>query len=129
MLTSEMITDAKAIVNDMRDLAQTWTAVGGTPSFQVLIGDPQVSQELTAGGYNEKVEHTCRIVAATAAWTTDYGSTCAAALSGSSPVAALAIGKVLVATEQGNRQYRITAQTYKPGSAWVELMVRNEADF
>lgn len=129
MLTSELIEDAKAIVNDMRDLAQTWTAVGGTPSFQVLIGDPQINQELTAGGYQEKVEHSCRLVAATAAWTTDYGPTCAAAVSSGAPVAALAIGKVLVATEQGNRQYRITQTTYKPGSAWVELTVRNEADF
>ena len=129
MLTSEMIEDAKAIVGDMADLAQTWTAIGGTPSFQVLISDPQINQELTAGGYQEKVEHTCRIVAATASWTTSYGSTCAAAISSGSPVASLAIGKVLVATEQGNRQYRITQSTYKPGSAWVELLVRNEADF
>lgn len=129
MLTSELIEDAKAVVNDMADLAQTWTAVGGTPSFQVLIGDPQVTQELTAGGYNEKVDHSCRIVAATAAWTTSYGTACAAAISSGAPVAALAIGKVLVATEQGNRQYRIVGQSYKPGSAWVHLTVRNEADF
>lgn len=129
MLTSELIEDAKAVVNDMRDLAQTWTAVGGTPSFQVLIGDPQINQELTAGGYRESVMHTCRIVASTASWTTDYSATSAAAISSGSPVAALAIGKVLVATEQSNRQYRIVQSTYKPGSAWVELMVRNEADF
>jgi hypothetical protein len=33
-----------------------------------------------------------------------------------------------VATEQGNRKYRIEGSTYKPGSAWVELQVRAEDD-
>jgi hypothetical protein len=129
MQTSELIADAKEIVGDMRDLVQTWTAVGGTPSFQVLIGMPTVSQELVAGGYKESVNHEVRLVAETASWTTAYGTVCAAALSSGSPVASLAIGKVLVATEQGNRKYRIVDQTYKPGTAWVMLRVRNEADF
>jgi hypothetical protein len=128
MTTAEMIEDAKAIVGDMADLAQTWTAVGGTPSFQVLIDGPSITQELTAGGFVDKVSHTCRLVAATASWTTSYGSACAAALSSGAPVAALAIGKTLVATEQGNRKYRIEGSTYKPGSAWVELQVRAEDD-
>jgi hypothetical protein len=129
MQTSDLIADAKEIVGDMRDLAQTWTAVGGTPSFQVLIGMPTVTQELVAGGYKESVSHEVRVVAETASWTTAYGSACAAALSAGAPVAALAIGKVLIATEQGNRKYRIVDQTYKPGTAWVMLRVRNEADF
>jgi hypothetical protein len=129
MQTSDLIADAKEIVGDMRDLVQTWTAVGGTPSFQVLIGMPTVSQELVAGGYKESVNHEVRLVAETASWTTAYGTVCAAALSSGSPVASLAIGKVLVATEQGNRKYRIVDQTYKPGTAWVMLRVRNEADF
>jgi hypothetical protein len=129
MQTSDLIADAKEIVGDMRDLAQTWTAVGGTPSFQVLIGMPTVSQELVAGGYKESVSHEVRVVAETGSWTTAYGSACAAALSAGAPVASLAIGKVLIATEQGNRKYRIVDQTYKPGTAWVMLRVRNEADF
>jgi hypothetical protein len=129
MQTSDLIADAKEIVGDMRDLVQTWTAVGGTPSFQVLIGMPTVSQELVAGGYKESVNHEVRLVAETASWTTAYGTACAAALSSGAPVASLAIGKVLVATEQGNRKYRIVDQTYKPGTAWVMLRVRNEADF
>ena len=129
MKTSDLIADAKDIVGDMADLAQTWTAVGGTPSFQVIMGSPTISQELVAGGYKESVNHSVRIVASTAAWTTSYGTACAAALSAGAPVAALAIGKVLIATEQGNRQYRVVASSYKPGSAWVELSVRNEADF
>ena len=128
MLTSELIADAKVIVGDMADLAQTWTAEAGTPSWQVLIDGPNVSQELTEGGFLDKVSHSCRIVAATASWTTAYGSACAAAISSGSPVATLAIGKTLIATEQGNRKYRIEAVTYKPGSAWVELTVRSQDD-
>jgi hypothetical protein len=128
MKTTELIEDAKDIVGDMADLAQTWTAVGGTPSFQVLIDGPSITQELTAGGFLDKVSHTCRVVAATASWTTAYNLTCAAALSAGAPVASLAIGKTLIATEQGNRKYRIEGSTYKPGSAWVELQVRAEDD-
>jgi hypothetical protein len=128
MKTSDLIADAKDIVGDMADLAQTWTAVGGNPSFQLLIDGPAVTQELTAGGFVDKVSHSARIVASTASWTTAYGTACAAAISAGAPVAALAIGKTLIATEQGNREYRIEGVTYKPGSAWVELQVRAEDD-
>ena len=124
MLTSELIEDAKAIVGDMADLAQTWTAVGGTPSFQVIIGQPLITQDLEAGGFMDRVAHEVRVVAATASWTTAYGTACAAAISAGAPVAALAIGKTLVASEQGNRQYRIVGSAYKPGTAWVVLQVR-----
>jgi len=124
MLTSELIEDAKAIVGDMADLAQTWTAVGGTPSFQVIIGQPLITQDLEAGGFMDRVAHEVRVVAATASWTTAYGTACAAAISAGAPVGSLAIGKTLVATEQGNRQYRIVGSAYKPGTAWVVLQVR-----
>ena len=124
MLTNDLIADAKEIVGDMADLAQTWTAVGGTPSFQVLIGQPMVTQDLDAGGYMERVSHEVRVVASTASWTTAYGTACAAAISSGAPVASLANGKTLVATEQGNRQYRIDGVSYKPGTAWVVLQVR-----
>jgi len=126
MNTSDLIADAKDILGDMADLAQTWTAVGGTPSWQVIMGQPMVSQDFQAGGYIERVTHEVRIVASTASWTTAYGTASAAAISSGAPVAALAIGKTLVATEQGNRKYRIEAQAYKPGTAWVVLQVRAE---
>jgi len=124
MLTSELIEDAKAIIGDMADLAQTWTAVGGTPSFQVIIGQPLITQDLEAGGFMDRVAHEVRVVAATASWTTAYGTACAAAISAGAPVSSLAIGKTLVATEQGNRQYRIVGSAYKPGTAWIVLQVR-----
>jgi hypothetical protein len=126
MQTSELIADAKEALGDMRDLVQTWTAVGGTPSWQAIIGQPIISQSLDAGGYTEVVNHEVRLVAETAAWTTAYGSACAAAISAGQPVSQLAIGKILIATEQASRRYRIMEVGYKPGSAWVVLRVRAE---
>lgn len=126
MQTSEMIADAKEALGDMRDLVQTWTAVGGTPSWQVIMGQPMISQGLDAGGYTEMVSHEVRIVAESAAWTTAYGSACAAALSAGQPVSQLAIGKILIATEQASRRYRVMEVGFKPGSAWVVLRVRAE---
>lgn len=126
MQTSELIADAKEALGDMRDLVQTWTAAAGTPSWQVIIGQPIISQQLDAGGYTDTVSHEVRFVAETAAWTTAYGSACAAAISAGAPVSTLAIGKVLIATEQGNRRYRVMETGYKPGSAWVVLRVRAE---
>lgn len=126
MLKADLIKDAKEIVGDMADLAQTWTTVGGGTSWQALIGQPMLSQELTVGGYMDKVSYEVRIVANEASWTTSYGSACAAALSSGSIVSSLAIGQTLVATEQGNRKYRVEASAYKPGSAWVVLQVRAE---
>jgi len=128
MLQSELIEDAKAIVGDMADLAQTWTTVGGGTSWQVLIDGPNVTQDLTEGGFIEKVSHPCRMVGASASWTTAYGTACAAGISSGWVVSALAIGKTLVATEQGNRQYRIEGLSYKPGSGWIELQVRAQDD-
>lgn len=124
MLQSDLVEDAKAIIGDMADLAQTWTTVGGGTSWQVLIDGPHITQEFTEGGFIDKVSHTCRLAAATASWTTDYGSACAAAISSGAIVSSLAIGQTLVATEQGNRQYRIEGVSFKPGSGWVELQVR-----
>jgi len=126
MNTSDLIADAKDIVGDMADLAQTWTTVAGTTSWQVLIGQPTLSQELQAGGFMETVNHEVRIVAASASWTTSYGTACAAGLASGLIPGTLAIGQTLVATEQGNRKYRVIGSTYKPGSAWVTLQVRAE---
>jgi len=126
MLKADLISDAKYIVGDMADLAQTWTTVAGTTSWQVLIGQPMVSQDLTAGGYIERVSHEVRVVAESSSWTTAYGTACAAALSSGAIVSTLAIGQTLIATEQSNRKYRIEASAYKPGTAWVVLQVRAE---
>jgi hypothetical protein len=44
----------------------------------------------------------------------------AALLSSGVPVASLSQGKKIVA---GGKTVRITSQTYKPGSAWITLLV------
>lgn len=126
MLKADLLKDAKEVLGDMADLAQTWTTVGGGVSWQVLIGQPMVTQELMAGGMMEKVSHPVHIVAESASWTTAYGATCAAGLSSGAIVSTLAIGQTLVATEQSNRKYRIEGSAYKPGTAWVVLSVRAE---
>ncbi len=126
MLQADLIADAKEIVGDMADLAQTWTTTAGTTSWQVLIGQPMISQDLTVGGYIERVSFEVRIVAASASWTTSYSVACAAGLASGLIPSTLAIGQTLVATEQNNRKYRIEASGYKPGSAWVVLQVRAE---
>lgn len=126
MLQADLIADAKEIVGDMADLAQTWTTSAGTTSWQTLIGQPMISQDLTVGGYIERVSFEVRIVAAPASWVTSYGSTCAAGLSAGLIPSTLAIGQTLTATEQNNRKYRIEASAHKPGSAWVVLQVRAE---
>lgn len=126
MLKADLIADAKSIMGDMADLAQTWTNLAGSTSWQVLIGQPVLSQELTAGGYIDRISHELRVVAESASWTTAYGSACAPALSSGAIVSGLAIGQTLVATEQGNRKYRVESSSYKPGTAWVVLQVRAE---
>ena len=126
MLKADLIKDAKEIVGDMADLAQTWTTADGSVSWQVLIGQPMLTPELVSGGYIERISHEVRVVAETASWTTSYGTACAAAISSGAIVSTLAIGKTLIATEQSNRKYRIEATAYKPGSAWVVLRVRGE---
>ena len=74
MLYAEMLEDAKAIVGDMADLAQTWTAPGGTPSWKVLMDVPTIGQELVAGGFKETSSHVVMIVASADAWTTSAGA-------------------------------------------------------
>ena len=129
MNTSELIQDAKEIVGDMADLAQTWTNAAGTVSWQVLMGEPVMTQELVAGGFKEHMSHEVLLVASQSSWTTSYGTACAAAVGAGMVVSDLQNGKVLIATEQGNRKYRIQSSSYKPGSGWVALQVTLDSDY
>lgn len=126
---AEMLADAKEVLGDMGALAQTFTNEGGTVSWQAAIGEPVISQELTSGGFKEMVSHQILLVASPASWTTAYGTVSAAALSSGQPVADLAIGKTLVASDQGNRKYRIKNVAFRARSGWVTLLVTNEDDF
>jgi hypothetical protein len=70
----------------------------------------------------ERTQYNVRLPAATASWSLPDGSTGAstAIIVSGSPIASLAQGKKIVA---GGKNVRITTQTYKPGSAWVTLVV------
>ena len=129
METSRLVADAKRVVNDLKDLAQTWTNAAGTTSWQVIMGDPVLSQELVAGGFKEHMTHEVCLVATPTPWTTATGSGCAATLSAGAIVSDLRNGKVLIATEQGNLRYRVKSCSYEPGGGWVNLMVTLDSDF
>ncbi len=118
-LYSEFAQDAKDMV---ADFGVAGSANSGAITFSCLISDPAVSTVLEAGGYCERTQYTVRLPAVTASWSQPDGSTgaSAATLSGGVPITSLAQGKKIVA---GGKTVRITTQTYKPGSAWITLLV------
>ena len=118
-LYSEFLPDAKEMI---ADFGVAGSANSGAITFSCLISDPAVATVLEAGGYCERTQYTVRIPAATASWSQPDGSNGASAaiISGGAPIASLAQGKKIVA---GGKTVRITTQTYKPGSAWVTLVV------
>ena len=116
---NELLNDAKEMI---ADFGVAGSANSGAITFSCLISDPAVATVLEAGGYCERTQYSVRLPAATASWTLPDGSTGASAaiISGGAPIASLAQGKKIVA---GGKTVRITTQTYKPGSAWVTLLV------
>jgi len=118
-LYSEFQADAKEIVVDF---GVPGSANSGAITFSCMITDPSIQTVLEAGGYCERTQYLVRLPAVTASWTKPDGSTgsSAALLSGGVPIPSLAQGKKIVA---GGKTVRITSQTYKPGSAWVTLIV------
>ena len=118
-LYSEFLADAKEMI---ADFGVSGSANSGAITFKCLISDPAVATVLEAGGYCERTQYTVRLPAVTASWSLPDGSTGASAaiISSGSPIASLGQGKKIVA---GGKTVRITSQTYKPGSAWVTLLV------
>lgn len=118
-LYAEFLPDAKEMI---ADFGVAGSANSGAITFKCLISDPAVQTVLEAGGYMERTQYNVRIPAATASWSLPDGSTGAstAIIVGGSPIPSLAQGKKIVA---GGKNVRITTQTYKPGSAWVTLVV------
>ena len=121
-LYSEFLPDAKEV---LADLGVAGSCNGGAITFVCMLSDPAVTQVFEAGGFCERTQHTVRLAAATASWSQPDGSNGASAaiISSGAPIASLAIGKKIVA---GGKNLRITGQTYKPGSAWVTLVVIDE---
>lgn len=118
-LYAEFLPDAKEMV---ADFGVAGSANSGAITFACLISDPAVQTVLEAGGYMERTQYNVRIPAATASWSLPDGSIGAstAIISGGSVIPSLAQGKKIVA---GGKNVRITTQSYKPGSAWVTLVV------
>ena len=119
---SELLNDAKEMIDDF---GVAGSANSGALTFKCLLSEPQVTQAFEAGGFLTQTQHTVRLPAADASWSLPDGSNGAsgAIISGGAPVASLAIGKKIVA---GGKNLRVTGQTYKPGSAWVTLLVIHE---
>ena len=118
-LYSEFLQDAKDIVADLGIAGRTYDS---SLTFKAMLSDPVLNQVLEAGGFNTQTMHTVRLPAVTASWSLPDGSIGAsgATLSGTSPIAAFAIGKKVVV---GGRNLRISSRTYKPSSAWITLSV------
>jgi hypothetical protein len=118
-LYAEFLADAKEMV---ADFGVAGSANAGAITFSCLITDPAIATVLETGGYCERTQYLVRLPAVTASWSLPDGSTGASAalLSGGTPIASLAQGKKIMA---GGREVRITSQTYKPGSAWITLVV------
>ena len=124
-LYSEFLADAKEMIADFGVAGSATSLPGlgqGSITFQCLISDPAVMTVLEAGGYCERTQYSVRLPAVTAAWSLPDGSNGASAalLSAGAPIASLGQGKKIVA---GGKTVRITTQTYKPGSAWITLVV------
>ena len=118
-LYSEFLPDAKEMI---ADFGVAGSANSGTLTFKCLLSDPAVTQSFEAGGFVTQTQHTVRLPAVTASWSLPDGSNGAsgAIISGGAPVASLGLGKKIVA---GGKNLRVTGQTYKPGSAWLTLVV------
>ena len=118
-LYAELLPDAKEMI---ADFGVAGSANAGAITFKCLISDPAIQTVLEAGGYCERTQYSVRLPAAMASWALPDGSTGAstAIITGGSVIPSLAQGKKIVA---GGRDVRITTQTYKPGSAWVTLLV------
>ena len=118
-LYAEFLADSKEII---ADFGVAGSASSGAITFKCMITDPAVTTVLEAGGYCERTQYLVRLPAATASWSLPDGSIGAstAIISGGAPIASLAQGQKIVA---GGKNVRITTQTYKPGSAWVTLVV------
>ena len=118
-LFAEFLPDAKEMV---ADFPVAGSANSGAITFSCLISDPAIQTVLEAGGYCERTQYSVRLPAATASWSLPDGSTGASA-----PI--IVAGVVIPSLAQGNKivaggnNVRITSQTYKPGSAWVTLLV------
>ena len=118
-LYSEFLQDAKDMVADFGIEGSTFDS---SLTFRAMLSDPVQNQALVAGGFVAQTQHSVRLPATNASWSLPDGSIGASGptLTDGAPIGNFAIGKKLVV---GGRHLRINARTYKPGSAWITLVV------
>jgi hypothetical protein len=116
---SEFLDDAKEIIEDLGVPGQT---ADGSLTFLCMISEPITSQQFSEGGFVDRVSHSVRVVAETAAWSLPDGTVASSGpiIVGNAVVGSLAYGKKLVVNGKG---VRISQVSYKRQSAWVTLQV------
>jgi hypothetical protein len=121
-LYAEFLPDAKVVMYDLGVPGQT---ADGSLTFRCMISEPQTSQQFGEGGFSDKVGHSVRIVAETAAWSLPDGTAGASGpvIVANAVVASLGYGRKLLVNGKG---VRITQVTYKRTSAWVTLQVMDD---
>ena len=118
---AEFLPDAKEMLEEFGILC----SLDQSRSCLAMISDPVQTQVLEAGGYCDKLQFTLKIAAADDEWNTsdlELGSNFAAIVNGS-PISDFEIGKKL---SIDNKTVRINSLTYKPGSAWIIMVVIDE---
>jgi hypothetical protein len=101
-LSAMWLADAQAIC---AEVGQT-VSINGT-SYAAMLSDPTLTPSLEAGGLMDKITTLIKVPSTTAAL---------AAISYMQP------GKRLTFDA---RAYRVTAFTYKPGSAWIQMQCQD----
>jgi hypothetical protein len=121
-LYAEFLPDAKLVIYDLGVPGQT---ADGSLTFRCMISEPQTSQQFGEGGFSDKVGHSVRIVAETAAWSLPDGTVGASGpvIVANAVIASLGYGRKLLVNGKG---VRITQVTYKRTSAWVTLQVMDD---
>lgn len=115
----EFLDDAKEIIEDLGIAGQTADA---SLTFKCMISDPVTSQQFSEGGFVDRVTHSVRLPAVTAAWNLSDGTVGSSGptIVSNNVVASLAYGKKLLVNGKG---VRISSVAYKRGSAWITLQV------
>jgi hypothetical protein len=120
----EFLDDAKEIIEDLGIAGQT---ADGTLTFKCMISDPVTSQQFAEGGFVDRVGHSVRLPAVTAAWNLTDGTVGSSGptIASGNVVPSLAYGKKLLVNGKG---VRIASVAYKRASAWVTLQVIDDGE-
>jgi hypothetical protein len=118
-LYPDFLDDAKEM---LADFGVAGSSNSGAITFLCLISDPMQTQVLEAGGYCDRTQFSVKVATATSSWTASDGRVGASTglLVSGAPHSSLGFGKKIIA---GSKTVRVNSVTYKPGSAWITLVV------